>query len=196
MSVSEKLDQLWGRVLGAAAPVPYTLRALFPDRWVRFHSLPGAKRYAESPTEQGTVLLRHNAVLDELMQPAQGLFLITTAYSDQTDTAVRYAELLALDAVAEPWRVVAMHDPRDPTDEPSFYHFSVSEWVWSSGLFDSLLRFVADDVIANVMMVSQDSGCVYYPYDGGADVVMPSTACRDALRDTHREWLSDLSSGL
>jgi len=196
VSSLKKLDQLWLRVIGAADPVPYTLRTLFPERWVRFHSLPEAKRYAESSAEHGIVLLRHNAVLDELMRPAQGLFLVTTAYSGQAHKAVRDAELIALDASAKPWRVVAMHDTQDATDDPRFFHFSVSEWTWSGGLFDSLLRLVADDVIANVLMVSQDSGCVYHPYDGGADVILPCNARRDALRNTHREWLSDLSSGL
>jgi hypothetical protein len=35
------------------------------DRWGRFHSLPGSKRYAESEVEYAIVLDRYNTILDE-----------------------------------------------------------------------------------------------------------------------------------
>ena len=37
-------------------------------RWVRFHSLPGSKRYAENEAEYACVLSRHNVVIGELLE--------------------------------------------------------------------------------------------------------------------------------
>jgi hypothetical protein len=59
-----------------------------------------------------------------------------------------------------------------------------------------LLRRVADDVITNVVPADTGLGWLYHPYDGGMDVIMSSSAERDALRDRHRDWLSGHPGGL
>jgi hypothetical protein len=49
-------------------------------------------------------------------------------------------------------------------DEPGFeswMHLSVSRLAWSAGCLDPLLREVADDVIANVLLADVDcGGCI------------------------------------
>ena len=47
-------------------PVADELKYRFPDRWVRFHSLPESKRYPDTPAEYDELLHRHNTVLAEL----------------------------------------------------------------------------------------------------------------------------------
>ncbi|MEU6409518.1 hypothetical protein [Microbispora sp. NPDC046933] len=41
-----------------------------------------------------------------------------------------------------------------------------------------------------------DARWLYHPYDGGADVIGPTRAARDALKGRHRDWLSAHSLGL
>lgn len=36
---------------------------------------------------------------------------------------------------------------------------------------------------------------VHHPYDGGADVLLPTTGERDALKARHTDWLSTHRSG-
>jgi hypothetical protein len=43
------------------------------ERWVRFHSLPGAKRYADTDAERAEILRRHLAVLDRLNPAGEAL---------------------------------------------------------------------------------------------------------------------------
>jgi hypothetical protein len=50
--------------------------------------------------------------------------------------------------------------------------------------------------MANVMVMSTDVRWLYHPYDGGMDVLLPSTRERDALKARHREWLSTHPGGL
>lgn len=45
------------------------------DQWVRFHSLPRSKRYADTLSEYQILLDRHNTVLSELK--ARDIYLFT-----------------------------------------------------------------------------------------------------------------------
>ncbi len=45
------------------------------------------------------------------------------------------------------------------------------------------------------VLVGVESKFVFHPYDGGADVILPSTEGRDTLRDAHASWLSKRSDG-
>ncbi|WP_440357023.1 DUF3885 domain-containing protein [Melissospora conviva] len=90
------------------------------------------------------------------------------------------------------WTSVCMND--EPGLE-SWMHLYVSRMAWSPGSLDALLRKVADDVIANVLIADLGLRWLYHPYDGGMDVLMSSNAERDALRERHRYWLSTHPAG-
>ncbi|MCJ0874668.1 hypothetical protein [Streptomyces sp. AP-93] len=62
----ERLTRLW-HAHGPAGPMlPWELKTVYGDRWVRFHSLPESKRYAEDEAEYAVLLNRYNTVLDDL----------------------------------------------------------------------------------------------------------------------------------
>ncbi|MEV0456724.1 hypothetical protein AB0H89_16345 [Catellatospora methionotrophica] len=67
---------------------------------------------------------------------------------------------------------------------------------WTPHCIDVLLRAVADDELANVMLAPPDLRWLYHPYDGGADVILPTGGQRDELKHRHRDWLSDHPAGL
>lgn len=194
--LTRELDAFWSRAIGAAPPIPYCLRDLCPSRWVRVHSLPHARRYAASPADADEILRRHNAVLDHLARRAPRVFLVTTAYSEDRAVAQRASQLGALDPSAQPWRVLPMHELVDDCDVPNYWHLFASEWIWQPGIFDALLGLVADDVVANVMLLLDGAAGIYHPYDGGADVVLSNTAARDELKTLYAGWLSARRDGL
>ena len=96
-------------------------------------------------------------------------------------------------ALASYWTSACIDD--DPGFE-SYLHLYASHVRWSPGCVDPLLRKVADDVIANVLLADTDLGWLYHPYDGGMDVIMSPRTERDMLRDRHRDWLSAHPGGL
>lgn len=49
-------------------PVGHELKRFYASRWVRFHSLPESKRYADTPAEYDSLLHRHNTVLSALFE--------------------------------------------------------------------------------------------------------------------------------
>lgn len=163
------------------------------DRWVRFHSLPGSKRYAEDDSEYATILHRHNALLDELSGPAADLQVITLEVASSPVPRRRTPMLQDLLPEAECWSVLSWPD-LDP--ELAFAHAYVSRVAWQPRRLDQLLRTVADDQIAHVIITPPDLAWLYAPYDGGADVLLANAALRDDLRDRHRQWLSSHPGGL
>jgi hypothetical protein len=69
------------------------------------------------------------------------------------------------------------------------------EATWRSGAFDALLRRVADDE-TRAVFVALDSGRVFAPYDGGADLFLRDAVERDAFRARYGAWLSAHPLGL
>ena len=94
-------------------PVAHRLRAAFPARWVRFHNLPGSKRYPDDQDEYATVLGRQNRILDELVGGEASIILLTTEYSGPPGTveiSPVVPKLRLIERGAKPWRSVPMHD--------------------------------------------------------------------------------------
>lgn len=95
----------WHEAFLGCEPVAYLVTDVYPDRWVRFHSLPGSKRYPDTEAEYATVRYRHNTVLRELVGGGRQMVLLTTGYSDSTEP-VRQSEFDQLDPDGAPWRTI------------------------------------------------------------------------------------------
>jgi hypothetical protein len=199
LNTIDTFDQAWKRAFSDAPQFADRLRYGFPDRWVRFHSLPESKRYAESEPEYLIILSRHNKILDELAK-GQRVILVTTGYSGDEEPKGaperNEQDLSELDPRSQYWCSLALHELDDDPEFPNYWNLYISEWEWAPGVFNPILRLVADDAIKNVMIVSTDCSWLYHPYDGGADVVLSSTEMRDSLRERHNDWLSNHPTGL
>ena len=189
------LDE-WNERFPNCEPIAYEMKRIFRQRWVRFHSLPNSKRYPEDESEYETLLYRHNCILGELVGTERAVVLLTTGYSESSSPVRTYPELNALDPDAKPWQSMPMHhDDQEPTD-PNYWHVFASVWEWQSGMFDPIIRLVADHTVANVMIVHPGCRWLLHPYDGGMDVILQSPAVRGRLRAAHRDWLSSRADGL
>jgi hypothetical protein len=187
----------WDREFPNCPPLGFQLRAVIPNRWVRFHSLPESKRYPEGEPEYQILLERHNAILGELVGQAPRVVLVTTGYSETPGPVRRAAEVEVLDQNARLWRTVPMHTAApDYFDAPTYWHLFASEWEWQPTLFDPLIRLVAADTVADVLIVKPECRWVLHPYDGGMDVIAETPAQRARLRSAHLDWLSIHPSGL
>ena len=186
----------WARYFPHCEPIGHHLRAAFPEQWVRFHSLPGSKRYPEDEAEYAEVLARHNTILGELARPGSHVTLVTTGYSGSPEPSRSYPAVVAFDPDAVPWRTIAIHRVEEGFDEPSYWHLFASAWDWRPGVFDPLVQLVAVDAVANVLVVAPDCRWVLHPYDGGMDVIAESSEARRLLREKYSAWLSARADGL
>lgn len=197
MSDAEDLAARWRERHGSLPPDAHRFRTAYPDRWVRFHSLPGSKRYPESPTEYAVALDRYNTVLDELFA-GQDVFVVTTDWSwvgasDASPGSPTPRAALHPGGV-QWWAEV---DDSDPDRE---FH-TRTRWYadrrpWRRGCVDGMLRAVADEEIVGVFVADTELSRIHHPYDGGADVVLATAAERDRTRRRHTEWLSRSASGM
>ncbi len=190
-----QLTLAWNHRWPSCRPVGYELRNCARESWVRFHSLPEAKRYADNEVERTQLLRRHNVVLQELAsavaEPSE-LLVLTYSWSSSREVTLRddVAQFNAPDAVH--WKSVLLDAD---ADGERWTHVHVSQVAWHLGALDELLLSVADDVTwADI--APADFEWVYHPYDGGADVVSTSTSTVSALRSKYRDWLSPHDHGL
>lgn len=189
------LDEFWSRTFGSTLPVAYRMRDLFRDRWVRFHSLPDSKRYAETDAEWSTLLERHNTVLSRLANEGTCLQLLTSCWTGAALPDGPAAEVCELPWPAEHWRTVALHE-LDEDPEPNYLHVFHSAVEWTSGVLDDVFRLTADDRIANVMIIDATDCWLLHPYDGGMDVIARSPEQRDTMSRELKLWRSRRADGL
>jgi len=194
-TIGKMLDNFWAKHIGDLPPIAHSLRVAHGDRWVRFHSLPDSKRYADSDQEWSLLLERHNEVLGTLVADGTELQLLTTRWSESERPESPHAEICKLQMPAEHWRTVPMHEIHgDP--EPHYWHVFRSSVEWASGSLDQLIRLVADDRIRNVMILDASDSWLFHPYDGGMDVILRTSAERDEFANQYKQWRSKRSDGL
>ncbi|MFI6903948.1 hypothetical protein ACIBKY_21980 [Nonomuraea sp. NPDC050394] len=189
-----ELSERWQANWPDCPPDGSELRWLYASRWVRFHSLPESKRYADTPAEYDILLHRHNTVLSALFN-GQEVFVVTAAYTGERELVepLKYPEPLTLNPGARLWMTVTEDEEGE---EFSIYsHMLVTRRSWRPGVLDPLLRAVADDVIAGVLITDMRMSRIYHPYDGGADCILESTAERDRLEVSCEDWLPARPAG-
>ncbi|MEG8281199.1 DUF3885 domain-containing protein [Streptomyces sp. AHA2] len=137
------MTELWQQHWPSSPPVGYKLRDPYRDLWVRFHSLPESKRYAEDESEHAVVLERHNTVLDELFAGVD-VYVITPAWATE-------AEVPPFQPDDDYWQTLLVEDDPDP-DFRTYCHLYTACRPWRSGCLDELLRHIAEDKVAGVLI--------------------------------------------
>ena len=187
------LNARWHERWPRCRPVGYELRSCARATWVRFHSLPESKRYAEDDSEYAEILRRHHVLLGE-MPGAGEVLVVTTAWSGSRDPASREPRLAGVLPDAVYWMPVLTD--RDDTGWESWVHLYVSMSGWRGGELDPLLRLAADDEARGIIIAPPDLAWLYHPYDGGADVIARHKGERDILMRRHSDWLPANAYGL
>lgn len=190
-----RLTAAWERERPGEPPVAWWLRSA--ETWVRFHSLPGSKRYADTEEEYAEILHRHRTVLGELAdaldEPHPDVVVVTLSVSAGPLPVPRSAPVVSLSPAAQHW--CSVPDPGGD-DDPSWFHLFADRVSLDDPRLRQLLLLAADDVTFGVLLLDLDVRWVYHPYDGGADVYPATVAQRDDLRRRHKDWLSRHPRGL
>ncbi|TCM18973.1 hypothetical protein EDF56_104508 [Novosphingobium sp. PhB165] len=166
----------WIRAHPEVEPMGWKLRETAVP-WVRFHALPGAKRYAENAAERAIILSRANALGTALLSAGM-LCWIVQARADEAEGHGEFIGSYEEEEYEPVWR------------------YYVREQEWISGAFDAEIAAVADDGPAYVLWISRETGGIFAPYDGGFDLFPSSDGDVEHLRTTYRDWLSDREDGL
>ncbi|HNT75917.1 MAG TPA: hypothetical protein PKH77_12960 [Anaerolineae bacterium] len=142
------------------------------------------------------MLDRHNAVATDVLGNDGACWLVVVHY--EMSSGLNLAP--DLPGVAANWtQAMSFDTPDNPfvvDDTPNPMTVWTTQIPWRRGRYDDLIRLVADDQEPHVLIVAFDSGRIYHPYDGGADLLLESSSVRDALKSSYAAWLSKHPQGL
>jgi hypothetical protein len=190
----KNFPSLWSELYGETPPIGHLLRAAFPERWLRLHSLPAAKRSPDSGWDYSELLRRHNTAAAELLGSEGSCVLIAVEGCSKAEDTLDVAGTSFPRLPDELQPPDFLWDPEEGeyAERLCFYGGQI---VWRPGAYDGLILATARDDI-RCIIVSVYSGAVYAPYDGGMDLFFPSVEARDRARERYAQWVSPRVDGL
>ena len=194
----KNIEIWWNSFYGSATPVSYILREEIPDRWLRIHSLPESKRYADTPSEYSLLLARQNEVAKEVLGSQSECVLFSGQIVESPESKNRllnFSEFASINF--ELFKTIERYEPQiDPEFGPDFINIWWASIVWEPKKFDDIIKLVANDEVRHILFASLLTGESYAPYDGGADLFCSSIERRNELKQQYRQWLSEHPQGL
>jgi hypothetical protein len=173
-------DERWPNITPRAEELPKIMQ----DRWARFYTLPNGKRYPQNESELGEIVSRHNKLLEDL-KPDE-IIIITCEWDDQPTPYIKHSKV---DPTSNYWQSIKEFS-EDKNCAASYRHLFVSIKRWESGTLNDLLQSVANDDTAGVIVAPSNFLWLYHPYDGGADIIFPTTENKAQFIRTHKNWLA------
>ena len=184
----------WDEHFPECPPVGYLFKHKYPDLWVRIHTLPESKQYPDTEGEFQEILRRHNTICSDLYTHSNSMILLLTHNSRRK----RAAAPRCINHKKYPLAYMAsisLQEIEADLDPGFFLHIWSCNIHWQATLLDNLLRKVANEEIKNLLLVDFDAHHLYYPYPGGADIILASSAERDSFIIKYRSWLSQRLDG-
>ena len=165
-------------------PVGWSLRARAHRQWLRIHSLPEGRPHPENEDDWTELLARHREVSVTTLGDHAACWLILGG----DEHRLRY-EGLALSPIAA--------DQLPPSTDGVVRHFAVTKVEWNFDAFEPLIRELADEDDGRSLLVTNfDTGDVYAPYPGGADLFFHRFREHDEAVHRFGDWRSKRSDGL
>jgi hypothetical protein len=169
----------WQRLYSDTPPLSHHFKWCLPKRWMRIHSLPDGKRYADDKAESAIILTRQNAVIDHLVPQGQSIQILFTRIETDSHIFTSF-DLTRLGMV------------RAAGDECDYEIWMLND-NWKSGDHNVLLMMIADDEIEAFIMAPD---CLIAPYDGGMDLILKDAYTAHAVKRQFVDWLSQREDGL
>lgn len=188
--VKSGFSEFWHSRFANHKPASFALRTTLSDRWIRFHSLPGGQRHADSDNDWQTLLERNNELATDVLGNGSRCWLVLPRDIDP--------ENVENDSHLSSYRFSFAFKWTDDS-EPSFpYERDVNstEVVWRPGKFNMVFRAIAGWNDVSMFFVSRETGDIFAPYDGGMDLFLQDPAATLVFRAKYADWLPDNPAGL
>ncbi len=181
----------WQARYGLCGPTGFSLREFYQSRWFRIHSLPDSKRYPENEKELKLLLSRQNEVATEILGERSSFFLTATLFNDFSISEYEHEK-----SYFEPDPDFCFEGSQVGIEGTDRFSTWTTNTTWSLGEFDDLITRIANDESPHMIFVSKDTGRIYAPYDGGADLILESENEKNFLKEKYSKWLSNHPLGL
>ena len=190
----EEFNKYWDLNYPKSNPIGYELKGVYSDRWLRIHSLPESKRYAETEDEYQIILNRQNKLISELIEENSKIIIVTGQYKKELtiETSNEFSDF----GKFEICRTIELHKMYPEQYDIDFFYdvyFRPDIWKWNSK--NKILKSIANDEF-RAMFISPKGNCVLVPYYGGMDIIVSSENKRDELRVKYCDWISERKDGM
>jgi hypothetical protein len=191
---SKQFDHFWATNFPESPPINHLFKIHLKERWLRIHSLPEAKRYADSPEEWAILLERQNTVLADLFDNQESVivYALTGVYSNEDNYfeekyIVENECLKSL--IFKPLTPIDLHKTSgDWYDEGVVFTPYFAKEKFKINKFDEILKTIANDEI-RVCFVDTKGEFIFAPYDGGVDLVFKDVETRNFYEKKYEAWL-------
>jgi hypothetical protein len=190
-----EVQRVWSTSFPDCPPIWHLLRRIYPDRWLRVHSLPDAKRLPTCHEDEEELLRRHEIIASRQLSSG-GECALVIAYANGYRGQDEPPSVTAFGVkIMDGWGGQWMTDPRF-VDELDDTVLAAAQFSYRPWMLTNLMLDVAYGRTAPLLFVALDSGRVYSPYDGGADLFFEHSEARDATRAELSAWVSRRPDGL
>jgi hypothetical protein len=187
-----KFLEQWTSWYPETVPAGHLLRERRPEQWLRIYSLPLARRYPADSADWEELLRRHSTAAEVVLGRNAECALIAAFFGEEPvdQEYVNQFGLEVLGLVTNDFP----EDDSDPADHRIDLYWAVT--TWDESRFAEAIRARADDRGPSFLLAAFETGNVYAPYDGGADLFTATRDARTRVRNELRAWLSPRRDGL
>jgi hypothetical protein len=175
----EEFQPFWAENYPETLPINYLFKHKLNRRWLRIHSLPESKRYAQTKEESDALLHRQNSIIDDLIE--QNVEINVVVNFIKIDSFLfRMFNFTNLGVLV------------DSEAETVFQSF-IFETTWETNGLNPMLLEIADDNL-RAFIIGED--CLIAPYDGGMDLIFKDEPTKYFYQRKYKNWLSAREDGM
>ncbi len=175
----ESFLEYWNSLYPETPPINYFFKELLTKRWLRIHSLPQSKRYADTKEEWDILLHRQNTVISDLIGEDAAIKVV-----------VNFIEID--NYLFKSFNLINTGVFTDMERETVFQSF-LFETTWQKNTLDPLLIMIAEEEM-RAFIIGED--CLVAPYDGGMDLIFKDGYTKGLYKEKYKDWLSKREDGL
>ena len=146
-----------------AYPINHELKWIYEDRWLRIHSLPESKRYAESDSEYQIIFDRQNQLIDDLIGQGREVVISFGLYTDDI-TNDNFKELTDFGEFIKVDSIDLQKIRPEEHEDGMYFDIYIKSEQWENGAKNQILKAIADDEI-RAMFICPSKKCIISPYD-------------------------------
>jgi hypothetical protein len=191
---TEEFRKYWHTHHQDTLPLGHELRLNYNDRWLRIHSLPDAKRYAENEEEYSMILIRQNTFISDLFSNHPDFVMLMAVYSNDVNIN-EYRELDNTHKFLFTEKINLHRINPNEYEAEDYLDIYIKEAKWVKYEFDPMLRKMADDEL-QMLFINASCGIIIAPYDGGTDIIFKDVFTKEGYKSKYRDWLSNREDGL
>jgi len=192
--MKNNFEYQWNRRFPNRVPISYLFKLYFSNSWLRLHSFPNSKRYAESSLEMSQLLARQNNVIDDCLKDSSSIFIVSGNFFIGDSQIPNYDQVAMLDYEFTAGSRINLHttDPKyfdDGEDNDRYFIPMFIETRWNPNLHNDLLIKVANDE-TRAFFICFEKNIIIAPYDGGLDLIIEDPLLKNEIKKKYSELLS------